>query len=78
MWAERNALWHGGGGRSITDSVRWVMETTFDLAQMGKKQLSKPAKLVPQWRKPLNSTLKINVDACFRQDVLQGATVEWW
>jgi hypothetical protein len=29
---ERNALWHGGGGRPITKSVRWVLETTFDLA----------------------------------------------
>jgi ribonuclease HI len=74
IWTERNAIWHGGGGRSVSESVRWVMDTIFDLAQLGKKQANKEAKPKPQWTRPRVGTLKINVDACFKEDLRQGST----
>jgi hypothetical protein len=72
VWTERNASWHGEGGRSITESVRWVLETIFDLAQLGKKHVGKPLKPKPQWRKPPFGSMKINVDACFQEDLHKG------
>jgi hypothetical protein len=63
---DRNALWHGGEGRSISESVRWALETTFDL-QFGEKQIRKIEKPKPQWRRPTTGTPKINVYACFLQ-----------
>jgi len=49
IWTERNAVWHGEGGRSVIDSVRWALEITFDLAQIGKTKKDKPVKAKPQW-----------------------------
>jgi hypothetical protein len=40
-WRERNARKHGETGRSVTESVRWVMQTTFDLAQVGREKVEK-------------------------------------
>jgi hypothetical protein len=74
IWTERNDIWHGGGGRSITASVRWVFETTFDLAQLRKKKPPKLEKPKPRWTKPEVGTVKINVDACFLADAREGAT----
>lgn len=30
------------GGRSVTDLVRWVMQTTVDLARVGSGNLKRP------------------------------------
>jgi hypothetical protein len=38
IWSERNARRHEEGRRSMTNSVRWVMQTTLDLAQIGKEK----------------------------------------
>jgi hypothetical protein len=36
IWSERNSQCLGEGGRSLTDSVRFVMQTTLDIAHNGK------------------------------------------
>ena len=38
IWQERNALKHGEGGRTVKDSVRWVMQTTLDLSHLGRDE----------------------------------------
>ena len=65
IWTERNAMWHGEGGRSVIGSVRWVLETTYDLAQIGKKKIDKPVQTKSQWKMPGVGVQKINVDASF-------------
>jgi hypothetical protein len=35
IWTERNNLRHGEGQRSIKESIRWVIETSFDLSKSG-------------------------------------------
>ena len=74
VWNERNVVWHGDGGRSVTASVRWVTELTFDLAQLGKKKILKPVKLTPSWTKPIDGFSKINVDAGFIAEAREGTT----
>ncbi|XP_071677002.1 uncharacterized protein [Lolium perenne] len=65
---------HGTGGRLVSDSVRWVLETTYDLAQLGKKKKPAVGRPKPCWTRPDYGTMKINVDACFNPDTLQGAS----
>jgi ribonuclease HI len=74
IWTERNAIWHNEGGRSIVGSVRWVLDTTFDLAQLGKKKGPKIGKTIARWSKPEEGSLKINVDASFMKGDNSGAT----
>ena len=74
IWNERNAVLHGDGGRSITTSVRWVMDLTFDLAQLGRSKKPKPVKIIPRWQKPELGRLKINVDASFIEANREGTT----
>jgi ribonuclease HI len=54
--------------------VHWVLDTTFDLAQLGKKMAPKPANPPASWRKPEDGSLKINVDASSRESDNSGAT----
>jgi hypothetical protein len=68
VWLERNSVWHGNEGQSIIGSVHWVMESTFDLAQLGKKKASMLTKKIRQWQRPEMGVLKINVDAGFHAD----------
>jgi hypothetical protein len=44
------------------------MESTFDLAQLGKKKASMLTKKIRQWQRPEMGVLKINVDAGFHAD----------
>jgi ribonuclease HI len=74
IWKERNAMWHGEGGRSVTGSVQWALDTTYDLAQIGRKKEPKPIKIAAVWKKPDSVTLKINVDASFNKENNSGAT----
>jgi ribonuclease HI len=74
VWTERNALWHGEGGRGILRSVRWALETTYDLAQLGRMKKINTIKATPQWKKPDPGIYKINVDASFSTETLEGAT----
>lgn len=74
VWTERNAVWHGNGGCTVSASVRWVLDTTYDLAQMGKRKEPKPVMQQPSWKKPEPGTIKINVDAAFQGDIRQGVT----
>jgi hypothetical protein len=46
------------------------MESTFDLAQLGKKKVLMPTEKIPQWQRPEMGVLKINVDASFDVDAL--------
>ena len=61
-------------GRSVTASVWWVTELTFDLAQLGKKKILKPVKPTPSWTKPIDGFLKINVDAGFIAEARERTT----
>ena len=74
IWNDRNAVWHGSGERSVTASVCWVSELTFDLAQLGKKKIPKPMKATPSWSKPAFGRLKINVDAGYSKSDREGST----
>jgi hypothetical protein len=74
VWTERNSLWHGKGERSVIGSVRWAMETTFDLAQLGKKKATIAMKVIAKWNKPERNVVKINVDASLIEDDHSGAT----
>jgi ribonuclease HI len=74
VWQERNAVWHDEHGRSVTALVRWALETTYDLAQLGRKKVSTQPKQVARWVKPASDVVKINVDASFFEDDHMGAT----
>jgi hypothetical protein len=74
IWMERNAVWHGESSRSISASVKWAMETTYDLAQLGNMKQPKVPKVKSVWRKPNKGTVKINVDAGFTDLDRQGTT----
>jgi hypothetical protein len=74
-WKERNARKHGEGGRSITDSVRWVMQTTIDLARVGSGNLKRPPKNKDHWKAPDEGVIKINTDASFLEATMSGAPV---
>jgi ribonuclease HI len=50
------------------------MESTFDLAQLGKKKVSMPTEKISQWQRPEMGVLKINVDASFDVDARQGTS----
>jgi hypothetical protein len=72
VWTERNAILHGDGERSILQSVRWATEITIDLRRTGKEKKFQPAKKLVLWRPPELDTIKINVDAGFRSDFMDG------
>jgi hypothetical protein len=36
----------------VTDSVRWVMQTTDDLAQVGEEKAKRTLKKKQRWRAP--------------------------
>jgi ribonuclease HI len=74
IWKERNARKHGEGGRTVTDSVRWVMQTTVDLSRVGKDKPKKPLKPKARWHPPQMDVLKMNTDACFVEDTMSGST----
>jgi ribonuclease HI len=74
IWKERNARKHGESRRSVTESVRWVLETTIDLARTGKEKAKKSPKTKARWLPPAAGFLKINTDASFMDDTLSGST----
>jgi hypothetical protein len=41
VWTERNAVSHGESQRSVIGSVRWAVDTTYDLARLGKRKTKK-------------------------------------
>jgi hypothetical protein len=53
-------------------NLRWAIETTIDLRQTGKEKKFQPAKKLVLWRPPELDTIKINVDAGFRSDFMDG------
>ncbi|KAK1612485.1 hypothetical protein QYE76_036158 [Lolium multiflorum] len=65
-------MWHGEGGRSVSGSVQWALDTTYDLAQIGRKKEPKPIKIAAVWNKPDSGTLKIAVDASFNKEDNSG------
>jgi ribonuclease HI len=74
VWMERNARWHGEGGRSIGQSVKWATETAIDLCQVGKEKKDKPRRPLATWKPPAPEVIKINVDAGFRIENMDGTT----
>lgn len=74
VWSERNARRHGEGGRNIIGSVRWALDTTYDLAQFGKNHSPTPIKTLSSWKKPDDGVLKINVDVSYTREDGTGAT----
>ena len=73
-WQERNARKHGDGGRSVKDSVQWVMQTTLDLSQLGRDKLVKVPKRKEKWKLPDEGIIKINTDASFFSSAMNGGT----
>jgi hypothetical protein len=74
VWTERNSVWHGNNGRSVSVSVKWTLDTTVDLARAGKRTPRK-ARVLVKWKKPNPGVYKINVDASFRVNENNGAQV---
>jgi hypothetical protein len=63
---------------SVIGSVRSTLDSTVDLAKIGKKKPTK-IKVVPRRKKPEMGFVKINVDANFVEDnllVLLSETLE--
>jgi hypothetical protein len=50
------------------------METTFDLAQLGKKNATIAMKVIAKWKKRGRNVIKINVNASFFEDDHSGVT----
>jgi ribonuclease HI len=73
VWSERNAIWHGEGGRSVQQSVRWATETTFDLREAGRPKIQKPVVERGRWKPPDSGFIKINVDAGYNADQKNGS-----
>ena len=74
IWNERNSRRHGEGGRSVTSSIRWVMQTCLDLAQAGRDKNKKMSKIKVRWKPPDQGAIKINTDAGFDQNTMSGST----
>jgi ribonuclease HI len=54
--------------------VKWALDITYDLAQLGKTKPPTTPKDKPVWKKPREGTIKINVDAGFIEMDRQGTT----
>jgi hypothetical protein len=65
IWNERNACKHGEGGRLMTDSVRWALQTMVDLSRSSRKKAKKPPRPKGRWSPPIEGSLKIDTDASF-------------
>ncbi|XP_044346357.1 uncharacterized protein [Triticum aestivum] len=74
VWSERNAKKHGDKGRSIQCSVKWTADVTMDLIISSKEGKKMPTKADDKWRPPEINCIKLNVDASFLADCLQGST----
>jgi hypothetical protein len=74
IWNERNKRRHGEGQRTIQALVQWVMQTTIDLAHVGKEKSKKPLTKKAKWKSPDQSWVKINTDACYHQVAQAGST----
>jgi hypothetical protein len=74
VWSERNFVWHGDGGRTVTQSVRWAVETAVDLRQAGKEKKPKHCKVSVRWKPPDPGIVKINTDAGYNKDENNGVT----
>jgi hypothetical protein len=74
IWRERNAQKHGDSGGSMSESVRWVVESTHDLVFAGKDKMKKQAKPKIQWKPPKEGTLQINTDATFMDTSMSSGT----
>jgi ribonuclease HI len=74
IWNERNKRRHGEGQRTIQASVQWVMQTTIDLAHVGKQKSKKPLTKKARWKPPDQGWVKINTDACYHQVAQAGST----
>jgi hypothetical protein len=46
------------GGRSVVGCVRWALDTTYDLAHVRKKKVTKPITAVLLWKKPGRGTVQ--------------------
>lgn len=74
VWTERNAIWHGEGGRSVMQSVRWATETTVDVRQAGKTMPAQTGRCTTHWKPPYQGTIKFNIDAGYNLDSNEGTT----
>jgi ribonuclease HI len=74
IWNERNARRHGEGGRSVTDSVRWALEVSFDLSNSGRERNKKAPKTKVRWKLPDDGVIKINTDASFLERTMTGSS----
>jgi hypothetical protein len=75
-WAictERNNRRHGEGQRPIKESIRWVIETSFDLSKLGREKMSKP-RVKEKWEPQNHDCLKINTDARLVEANNEGCT----
>jgi hypothetical protein len=70
IWQERNARQHGEGGRSVSASVRWALETLVDLSNSGKERRRKTPRTKARWKPPEEGVMKINTDACFQEGTM--------
>jgi ribonuclease HI len=71
-WQERNARKHGERGRSVTDSVRWAMQTSLDLSHSSREKPRKVLKPKEHWKPPAEGVIKINTDASFQEQEMTG------
>jgi hypothetical protein len=68
IWRERNKRRHGEEQRSIQESIKWVLQTTVDLFQIGKGKKNKSGKMKVRWKPPEQGWVKINTDASYLKD----------
>jgi hypothetical protein len=54
----------------LVGQLRWVMQTTFDLAQVGREKVEKAPKKRERWKAPDEGVLKINTDASFLETAI--------
>jgi hypothetical protein len=65
LWQERNNQKHREGGRNVTSSIWWLLQTTMDLAQSDQEKPKRNPKKKVRWQPPNEGVLKINTDTSF-------------
>jgi hypothetical protein len=76
-WQERSSRKHGEGGRNVTGSVWWVLQTTLDLAKSGREKPKRYPKNKERWQPPTKKVLKMNTAASFNNHPVSGVWA-WW
>lgn len=75
VWNARNARLHGESSTNLTQACRWAYDTAADLIQTTRAARScSKVKSQVHWQRPHQGCYKVNVDASYNVDDMNGAS----